>query len=401
MEKMNAKNLVVFFLALASILLIANTVVAMEEIATIDIVRVDDVSALGEEVAVIAGETITVKVFFTALQTAADVKVKLELEGQKIDAEAVTQSFNIEKGKKYAKTLTLRIPYELQNEASDDTTLDIKIWNGDFRSEDDSIALRVQRPSYNAAIMTIDSSQTVEAGQIYPIDIVLKNTGYNNLDELYVTVKINALNLERTAYFGDLVAVDNDDDTETKRFYLQIPFDADAGLYTLDVEASNADLSVSRTKQITIENEFSASTIATTLRKAVGVNEDAEFELIVANPTNKLRVFRIVPESSGDVDVSANVQLIAVPAGTTKTVGVTATPHAKGEYNFDVSVFAGEELVDSVTLTVYASGRSISSNSTVALTIILIVVLLVLLGVLYMLLRKKPEANEELGESYY
>ena len=398
---MNAKNLVVFFLALASILLIANTVVAMEEIATIDIVRVDDVSALGEEVAVIAGETITVKVFFTALQTAADVKVKLELEGQKIDAEAVTQSFNIEKGKKYAKTLTLRIPYELQNEASDDTTLDIKIWNGDFRSEDDSIALRVQRPSYNAAIMTIDSSQTVEAGQIYPIDIVLKNTGYNNLDELYVTVKINALNLERTAYFGDLVAVDNDDDTETKRFYLQIPFDADAGLYTLDVEASNADLSVSRTKQITIENEFSASTIATTLRKAVGVNEDAEFELIVANPTNKLRVFRIVPESSGDVDVSANVQLIAVPAGTTKTVGVTATPHAKGEYNFDVSVFAGEELVDSVTLTVYASGRSISSNSTVALTIILIVVLLVLLGVLYMLLRKKPEANEELGESYY
>ena len=397
---MNAKNLVVFFLALASILLIANTVVAMEEIATIDIVRVDDVSALGEEVAVIAGETITVKVFFTALQTAADVKVKLELEGQKIDAEAVTQSFNIEKGKKYAKTLTLRIPYELQNEASDDTTLDIKIWNGDFRSEDDSIALRVQRPSYNAAIMTIDSSQTVEAGQIYPIDIVLKNTGSNNLDELYVTVKINALNLERTAYFGDLVAVDNDDDTETKRFYLQIPFDADAGLYTLDVSASNADLSVSKTKQITIENEFSSNAIATTLRKAVGVNEDAEFELIVANPTNKLRVFRIVPESSGDVDVSANVQLIAVPAGTTKTVGVTATPHAKGEYNFDVSVFAGEELVDSVTLTVYASGKS-SNNSTVALTIILILVLLVLLGALFMLLRKKPETNEEFGESYY
>ena len=397
---MNAKNLVVFFLALASILLIANTVVAMEEIATIDIVRVDDVSALGEEVAVIAGETITVKVFFTALQTAADVKVKLELEGQKIDAEAVTQSFNIEKGKKYAKTLTLRIPYELQNEASDDTTLDIKIWNGDFRSEDDSIALRVQRPSYNAAIMTIDSSQTVEAGQIYPIDIVLKNTGYNNLDDLYVTVKINALSIEKTSYFGDLVAVDNDDDTETRRFYLQVPFDAEAGLYTLDVEASNADISVSKTKQITIKNEFSSNAIASTLRKAVGVNSDAEFELIVANPTNKLRVFRIVTESSGDLDTSANVELIAVPAGTTKTVSVIATPHSKGEYNFDVSVFAGEELVDSVTLTVYAGGKS-AKSSTVALTIILIIVLLVLLGVLYMLLRKKPETNEEFGESYY
>lgn len=402
---MNAKNLSVFFLAFVSVLLVAGSFVsASSELVTIDSVKIDDIFALGDEVAVEAGETITVKVFFTALENAADVKVKLELEGQKIDAEATSTSFNIEEGRKYAKTLTLTIPHELQNEVSDDTTLDIKIWNGDFRTEDNSISLRVQRPSYDASIMSISSSQTVEAGQMYPVDIVLKNTGYNHINDLYVTVSIPALGIERTSYYGDLVSVEDkyNDDTEAKRFYIDIPFEAQKGLYTLEVKASNRDFSVSETKQFVIENEFSGTTVVTSMKKSIAVGGDGEFEVIVANPSNKLRVFRIVTESNGDLTTSSNMQLVAVPAGMTKTVLVTASPHEKGEYDFDVSVFAGEELVDTVTLSVYASGKSASNaGSVVALTIILAIIFLVLLGVLFTLLRKKPEQTEEFGESYY
>ena len=64
-------------------------------------------------------------------------------------------------------------------------------------------------------------------------DIVLKNTGYNYLDDLYVTARIPALGLERTSYFGDLVAFECNDDDEAcdeddedvtrGRFYFQIP----------------------------------------------------------------------------------------------------------------------------------------------------------------------------------
>ncbi len=401
---MNAKNLSVFFLVFASILLIATSFAsAATNLATIDAVKIDDIYALGDEVAVVAGETITVKVFFTALEDAADVKVKLELEGQKIDVDAVTSSFNIEEGKKYSKTLTLTIPHELQNEVSGDTTLDIKIWNGDFRTEDNSISLRVQRPSYDVSIMSIGSSQTVEAGQILPVDVVLKNTGYNNLDDLYVTLKIPALGIERTSYFGDLVSIEtkNDDDTEVKRIFVEIPFNAKAGSYAIDVKISNSDLTISKTKQIEVKNEFSSNTIAVDMKKSVAVGGEGEFELFVSNPTNKLKVFRIVTESNGDLTTSSNMQLVSVPAGTTKIVTITANPHAKGEYDFDVSVFAGEELVDKVTLSVYAGGKTSSGNSIVALTIILAIIFLVLLGVLFALLRKKPEQTEEFGESYY
>ncbi len=406
MIKMNTKNLWVFFFALASILLVTSGIVsasASEELVVIDSIKIDDVFALGNEVAVVAGETITVKVMFTALQSASDVKLKLELEGAKVDEEAVTAPFTVEGKKKYSKTLTLTIPYELQDEVSDELTLDIKIWNGDFRTESDKISLNVQRPSYNAAIMSIDSAQTVEAGKILPVDVVLKNTGYSRLDDVYVTVKIGALGLERSSYFGDLVAIENkyNDDTVTKRFLIEMPSDAKAGAYTLEVKAYNNDFSVSQSKQIAVKNEFSSSAVVADIKKSASVGSETEFELVIANPTDKLRVFRIVTESNGDLTTGSSVQLVSVPAGQTKTISVTAKPYSKGEYTFDVSIFAGEELVDSVKLGVLAEGRSANSGSIVALTIILVIIFLVLLGALIALMRKNPKQSEEFGESYY
>lgn len=401
---MNTKNLWVFFLALTSILLVTSSIVSAgvsEGIVVIDSIKIDDVFASGNEVAVVAGETITVKVLFTALQSASDVRLKLELEGEKVDEEAATTSFNIERGKKYSKTLTLRIPFELQNEVSSELTLDVKIWNGDFRTESDSISLNVQRPSYNAEIMSIDSAQSVEAGKVLPVDVVLKNTGYNDLDEVFVTVKIGALNLERTSYFGDLIAVHKRDDTVTKRFLIEVPANAKAGEYTLEVKASNSDFSVSQAKQIAVSNEFSGSAVVADIKKSASVGSETEFELIITNPTNKLRVFRIVTESNGDLTTSSSAQLVSVPAGQTKTISVTAKPASKGDFTFDVSIFAGEELVDSVKLGVLVDGRSAKSSSIVALTIILVIIFLVLLGALIALMRKNPKQSEEFGESYY
>lgn len=402
---MNTKNLWVFFFALASILLVANNFVSASasELVTIDQVKIDDVFASANEVSVVAGETITVKVMFTALQDASDVKLKLELEGAKVSEEATTSSFTVEAKKKYSKTLTLTVPYELQDEVSDELTLDIKVWNGEFRTEDNQISLNVQRPSYNAAIMSIDSAQSVEAGKALPIDVVLKNNGYSRLDDVYVTVKISALGLERTSYFGDLVAIENkyDDDTVTKRFLLELPSDAKAGAYTLEVKAFNNDFSVSKSAQVAVENEFPSSAVVADIKKSASVGSETEFELVIANPTNKLRVFRIVTESNGDLTTGSSVQLVSVPAGETKTISVTAKPESKGEYTFDVHLFAGEELVDSVKLGVLAEGRSASSSSIVALTIILVIIFLVLLGALIALMRKNPKQSEEFGESYY
>jgi hypothetical protein len=392
MLKMNTKNLMVFSLIIASVLLLVSTVsAATTEAVTIDSVKIDGLYDTGsEDISVIAGETVTVKVYFNASVTAADVRVKAEIEGTKVDVESKTSSFNLEEGKRYTKTLTLRVPYELQDEASDDLALNIKVWNGEFKTEHSEITLRVQRPSYNADVMSISASQTAQAGDLFAVDVVLKNTGYNSLDDLRVTTKISELGVERTSYFGDLVSLEctessescdeDDEDTSRGRFYLQIPYDAKSGIYTIEVEAVNSDLSVSEVSQVVVKNNL----------PSVAIKSGSD--LLLVNPTNKLKVYKVV--------TPADEQLVVLQAGSSKTVPVTIEADSEGKYDFEINVFSGDELVDTVAFSGEAENQKVT-NPIVVLTVILSIIFIVLLIVLVILIGKKPEKTEEFGESYY
>lgn len=411
---MNAKNILVSFLTIACVLSLVATVSALTvtgDLADITAIKVNGIYANGEDISVIAGETISVKVYFTSkvgddLTDGTNVRIKAELEGEKIDSEDRTNYFDIETGKKYVKTLTLKVPYELKDDQSDDMDLNIKIWNGDHKSEVEDIVLRVQRPSFHADIKSITVSRTIEAGETFPVDIVLKNTGYNDLDDLYVRVSLSALGIEKESYFGDLVAIeedtDDDDDTDTVsgRIYLKVPYDVQAGVYTLEVEVVNDDTISNAVKQIIVENDFSNTVIATTLRKTVMVGEDAEYSLLVVNPTDKLKVYRIISESSGSLSSTAVESVIAVPAGSSEIVKIIASADSEGEYNFNVDIFSGEVLTDTVNFSLNAEEDQIA-DPVIILTVILAIIFLVLLVVLIVLLGKKPEKSEEFGESYY
>ncbi|MCK4552591.1 hypothetical protein KAT80_00100, partial [Candidatus Pacearchaeota archaeon] len=153
---MNTKNLMVSFVATAIALFLVATASAYTvtgDLTEFEKVKVDGVVVLSDsEISVIAGDTIVVQVFFDSLQDATNVRVKAEIEGDKLDVDARTDSFDVESGKTYMKTLKLKVPFELKEDLSEDFTLNIKVWNGDFKSEWEGIVLRVQRPSYNPVI---------------------------------------------------------------------------------------------------------------------------------------------------------------------------------------------------------------------------------------------------------
>lgn len=421
---MMTKNLMVFFLAIASVLLLVGTVSALDEVADITKIEVNDIetAAGNDEVSVIAGETTSVEVYFTALEDASDVRIEVEIDGQKIDVSKKIGPMDLEEGQKYRRVLNLKLPYELKDEVSDDLTLDMKIWNSDYRTElDEEILLRVQRPSYNAAVMSIESKDNVVAGETLLIDAVIKNVGYNYLDDLYVTAKIPETGLERTTYVGDVVAVEccdddgeaedeccdeDEEDTVSARFTLEVPYDIEPGVYSLQVEARNSDLQVSAGKNLVVENDFaSGNLIASTLKRNFDVGETAEYEMVVVNPTDKLKVYRIVVDSPEALDLSLRNSVVAVPAGSSKTVTMEANSEESGEYQFTASLFSGDELMSTVDLNAGVSedGNSTTSinNPVVILTIVLAVVFLVLLVVLIVLLGRKPERTEDFGESYY
>ena len=376
-------------------------------LAYIDSVEIDGIEEWGnKDISVIAGETVTVTVFFTALEDASNVRMEVEIEGSKIDVDEKTSLFDVEENKRYSKTLKLKIPYELKDEISENLFLSIKLWNGDYKTETSDLVLRVQRPSYHANIMSIEVSQTAVAGEILPVDVVLKNVGYNDLDDAYVTVSIPALGLERTSYFGDIVSIEDEDNDDfiRGRFYLRLPYDASEGIYTIEVEASNDELDAFESEEIIIKNDFSnGNVIVNSFRKIVATGEDAEYSFMIVNPTNHLKVYQIVTEPTCEVNcnlyVKTNTAVVAVPAGTSKTVIVVANAAQEGEFTFNVNVLSGGDLEDVITFSLGAEGKKTSPLA--VLTVILAIVFLVLLVVLIALLGKRPQKTEEFGESYY
>lgn len=412
MSNMNTKIFLVSLLALVSVLFLAVTVSASEVVIGGPngiAVEVDGID-WNESPSIIVGDKISVRVEFTSLVNASDITVKVEIEGDRRDVDAQTRPFDVEEGHRYVKTLRLEVPFDLKDELSGFVSLDVKI-SGDGFKTTTSKDLRVQRESFNADIKSIGVPQTIKAGDTFPVDVVLKNNGYSDLDDLYVTVRISALGLERTAFFGDLVAlecddddsaVDNygvnitrkcnedDEDTLNRRLFLTVPYGVESGIYALEVEVENDDTTSSEIVQVVIDNAFSAGNFI------VSGNS-----LLIVNPTNDVVVYRLVPESTSQVSVSLDQSLVAVPAGSSKMVIVDAKAQTAGTFTYSVNIFdVSGNLVDSVSFTTSETGRD-ATSPIVVLTIILAIIFVVLLVVLIVLIGKKPEKAEDFGESYY
>jgi len=408
MSNMNTKIFLVSLLALVSVLFLAATVSAADVTTSID-VEVDGIN-WSTSPAIVVGDTVNIKVEFKSDVNASDVTIEVEIEGDRRDVEAQTKPFDVEEGHKYVKTLRLEVPFDLKDELSGFVSLDVKI-SGDGYKTTKSEELRVQRESFNADIKSVGVPQTINAGDMFPVDIVLKNIGYNDLDDLYVTVRISALDLERSGFFGDLVALECDDsdtaienygvdidrkcneddeDTLNRRMFLEVPYDVEAGIYALEVEVENDDTTSSEVVQIVIENAFSTGNLIVS-----GNN------LLIVNPTNQLIVYRLVPQSTAVVSVSLSESIVAVPAGSSRTVTVDATSEVLGIQTYTVNVFSVDgTLIDSVNFSTSETGRDITSPI-VVLTIVLAIIFIVLLVVLIVLLGKKSKKTEEFGESYY
>ncbi|MDP3966297.1 MAG: hypothetical protein Q8Q04_02075 [archaeon] len=417
---MNKKNLVFTFCAFALALFLVATVSA-GELASSYQVTVDGtlVSAVGSypgydktattspKVAVVAGEEFTLKVYFTSAVYDTDVTVKATVEGEKVEFDAETSVFDVETASQYRKVLVMKVPYELKDELSDELTLSIEIDGKGHKTTIPDITLKVQRPSYNVDIKSVTTPSTLSAGEEFPVEVVLKNVGYNDLDDVYVSAAISELGVvQGPKWFGDLVSLedcDDDDcdneDTVVGTLYLRIPYDVTPGVYDLQVLVQNDDVKIVKTARIVVSNNYVDNIIVTTMSQNVAVGEEASYSLLIVNPTDNVKIYRIVTD--GNV-LSASQSVVAVPAGSSATVDVTGSSDKPGKFTYSVNVFDGNTLVKTIPLELNVEGNA-SSNTIVVLTIVLAIIFLVLLVVLIVLLSRKPEKSttEDFGESYY
>lgn len=393
---MNTKNLMVFFMVIASVLLVTTNVAAVDLASTLD-VEINEIDVANDP-ALIAGETVILKVTFTSDVNDTNARLKVELEGEKEDSRVISEVFDVEAGKSYVKVVRIEVPYELKDAQSDEITLNVEIDGADYDVERE-YTLTVQRPSFNLGFLSLNTPQTIEAGDRIEVDVLLRNIGYNDLEDLRLAARIPALDIESSVFVGDLVSVEYDDeeDTLSARTYLEIPYNAEAGLYALEVEAYNEDFFITGEKQISIENEFESNVVALSGRKTFAIGEEVSYEVLVVNPTENVKLYRVVADSDS-LFVKNTETMIAVPAGESRTVEISVEADSEGEHNLLVNVFSGEKLTGSEVLSAGVKGGA--TNVVIVLTIVLAVILVVLLAVLIVLLKKKPE-KEEFGESYY
>ncbi|MBI2044786.1 hypothetical protein HYT23_01895 [Candidatus Pacearchaeota archaeon] len=403
-KKMNTKNLLVSFLAVVAVLALVATVSATE-LATVTNVKINDVSlftAPGNPDQVIqAGDEIAVRVYFDALESDRDVTVTVTLDTGKEKAEASTSSFRVADGSSYTKGVVVKVPYELKDDPFDDVTLEVEIEGKDFDSSVE-YAFVVERPQYAFEIKSVSTDQQLSAGETFPVEFVVKNIGYYDLDDTYVTVSIPELKVQKSGYFDDLLAMDGEDDngdecddddqgcddTVSGKLYLELPQDAKSGVYNLEVKVQNDDATLTKAMQVVVDNNFDSTVFK------------SGNSLWIVNPTNNVLGYRVVAESPASVTES----IVFVPAGASTEVEVM--PNAEGEYSFDVNVFSmSGDLVETVNFS--GDGESSDSNDSdttdpiVILTVILAIIFVVLLVVLIVLIGKKPEKSSEFGESYY
>jgi hypothetical protein len=365
------------------------------------------------ELATFNSDTLPVLVVFEATEDATDVRVKVWLSGSN-GYSAASERFDVIAGKTYARVISVKIPSTESDILDEALSLEISVENKNQGIADlETVSLNVQRESYVVEVLDAIHSNQVTAGENLAIDVIIKNKGRQFADDTFVVVAIPALGISERAYFGDLSAVDQDDpdkeDAAERRVYLNIPKDAPAGVYIVEVSAFNDDsLAESVSKVAIVGASEDTMIVSGTSARTVNAGETAEYSITLVNAGNRVRVYELITTSPIDLDVELSEPVVAIPAGVSKTVKVYASAEKAGGYDFSVDVLSDSALVKTEDFRVSVEGTSrigsgTAANGTVLLTVILAIVFIVLLVVLIVLLTRKPEEErtEEFGESYY
>jgi len=415
-KKVLASFVAVF--ALAILMIAGVSAAATNQHVTINDVEVSGVDVLGgSAIAEFSGSTVPVRVQFVADNLpgteSQDVRVKAWISGSAGNA-AVTDRFDVLEGRTYTRTLSVPISDDLDDdETEEDLTLTVLIESKDDGTLSEiEIDLTVQKESYLLEVLDVDMSSEVSAGNALLVDVVLKNTGRRFADDTFVVAKIPALGVEDRAYFGDLSSVDqpledgtsdrlDKENTNERRLALRIPSNAPAGIYVVEIVAYNEDSITSVTKKVVVSGSSANTMVLSSVHsKTFAVGEVQEYSITLVNAGDKVVVYELVVDSSG-LDVTVDEPIVAVPAGTSRTVKLAVVADSEGKKSFAVNVHSGTELVKTESFTANVEGGSIGGNATVLLTVILAIIFVVLLIVLIVLLTKQPEKSEEFGESYY
>ncbi len=402
---MNRKTIVGLFVAVLALFV---TVPAVSAFANISYVETNSVVIYQNTAfAVEAGETLDLRVVFTSFADQDDVRITARVLGEPSLYES-SERFDVLSGRVYSKWVRLTLPADL-DELQESYILEVQIESQSQVGDVQTSVFAVQRSSYALDFLSVESNSQAQAGTVLPIDVVLKNRGRHDAEDTFVEARIPALGISKKIFLEDLGAIDQsnndlEDDSIEGTILLSIPSSAAPGLYTIELKAYSEDAEQTVTRRLeVVSGSANSALVASASRKTFAANTDGMYTLTIVNSGNSILVYNLVTEADDGLTVDLEDSVVVVPAGSSKSVKVSARSSNNGEYNFKVSALGANNIVvGEQDFTAQVEGRAaVGGNAAVVLTIILAIVFVVLLVVLIVLLTRKPAKTDELGESYY
>jgi len=355
------------------------------------------------------GEAAHVEVIFTAGNITSELdnaKVKAEIRGYSKDIEAETAYFDIFANNGYTRGFVLDVPSDMDE---DEYTLYVVIENKNEFSgiSEAEIDVGVQKVADMLKILSVDSYGSFEAGSVFYADVVVKNTGSDKADDVYVSVSVPELGLSRTVYLGDLDDNDDGDNEDAGKATVSMLLPSTAkGSYALNVKAYDGRFSVEEKNSIAISGTATGNGKVVITPQAVtadiGQGKGAVYTMTVTNSGSESLTVKIGTEGTdGWAEVQTTPQTFVLDAGKTETVNVylVANENAiEAEHVFTVEVSYGnnkEQL--SLNANVTKDGASLGSKT--ILMIVAIVLAVAIIVLLIVLLTRKE--TKEVAETYY
>ncbi len=401
---MKTKTLLISMVALLAVFLVG--AVSAAEIAVGGssglTVSFKDFVLSGNNMVGYVGETVPVRVTFTSNVDVADARIKVRMEGHREEIASSTRRLTLVAGGTYTELLNLRLPSGLA-ETLDNYTLYVGVYAASDDTEE-TFNIQMQRESYELKVLSVDYNVDVAAGSTVPVMVVVKNTGFQNNDDVYLIVAVPELGISARAYLEDLVAIEDCEDgcdrrdSVSKILNLKIPENAEEGLYDMTVTVYNSDSRTVEKKVLKVSAPTTSSLVATTRNQDIKVGETKTYDLVIVNSDDNIRVYTVSATSSSALEVSVPSTVTVAPQSA-YTVPITVKAKSgteAGSYTFTVSV-NGQQ----TSFVANVEKSTISDKGVIALTIILAIIFVALLVLLIVLLFKREKKVEEVETSYY
>jgi len=392
------KNLIALF-ALFVLAMIPSAMAAMS-------VEVNDAS--DSPVSVIRGETIPVKVTFSENTDYQDMTVEVQLRYEHSKkVEVSSKAIDVISGTTYVKTLNIKVPEDIEITAPGEVyalTIQVKDSNG-YQIEWRSFDVTVQRTDDQLEIQKVLKTSTVEAGKTFTATVVVKNTGSDRMDDIYVRMSIPELGLVTEERAGDLLAVDDEDkeDTSSVKLSLNIPSATAQGTYNLEIKAYNSNAETTKKDSIIVGAQGVAQTTEVYTSKTIqdiAKGSTIAYKLSLLNVDGATATYSL---SVKGTDGWATAKIEPATVTVQKDSTGTATVYLTADKNAAAGQHVATVLVNSGSTT---KQMSIVANVTesgvidpLLITALILAVVLVVLIIVFVKTRKSEEKLEE--ESYY